>query len=218
MNDAFKECKSLTEIKLPKSLSNLDDDDAFNRCSMSRRVDLANTTLNAIEDYTFYKCRSLEDVRLPVTVKKIGSQAFQDCTSLSIIVLHEGVKTIDAWAFSGCENLSFDKLPSTVETIAAGAFSECNLRHFTSPLHCRGIKLSALQCCRKLKSIQIVGDDTMLVNDFNNGDEVEIPSLLRMNVPRSYHDDDYDGMFRQGRFLSNLSIAPNSSIREWAYE
>ncbi|EJK55691.1 hypothetical protein THAOC_24548 [Thalassiosira oceanica] len=212
---AFDGCKSLTEIILPRSLSALGEH-TFARCYRLTRVDLANTTLTTIEDCTFQDCRSLDDVHLPVTIKTVGVAAFRDCTSLSTIVLHEGTETIDNWAFSGCINLSIHMLPSTVETIAASAFSGCSLRHFTSPLHCKGLKLSALGCCEKLKSIQIVGDNTMLVNDCNNYCVVRLPSLLRMNIPRSYYD--IHGMFRQGNFLSNICIAPDSSIHEGAYE
>ncbi|EJK77721.1 hypothetical protein THAOC_00430, partial [Thalassiosira oceanica] len=219
MNCAFEECTSLTEIKLPKYLSTLGEH-SFSLCSRLMSVDLATTGLVAIEKHSFDGCTLLADVRLPATIRRLGNHAFRYCTSLSNIILHEGTKTIDAMAFSGCESLSIDKLPSTVETIGHGAFSRCSLRHFASPLHCKELKLSALDCCEKLKSIQIVGDDTMLVNGSNNYC-FRNQSLLRMNIPQSYRQLYHkcnNGMFSQGSFLSNICIAPNSTIHKGAYE
>ena len=210
----FAGCKSLTEIKLPRSLSSLGGC-AFRSCSRLKRVDLADTTIAAIDDYTFYECSSLDDVRLPNTITKIGKSAFHNCTSLSTIDLHDGIKTIDCRAFQGCKNLSIAKLPSTVETIRHGAFESCKLRHFISPLHCKDLHLCAFNSCKELKSIQIVGDDTMPMNQSGNGC-VDIPSLLRLNVPSSL-DDKFGGPFLPGHFLSNISIAPNSTMTEEDY-
>ena len=209
MNEACAGCTSLAEIKLPKSL-NASGEHTFSSCSKLKRVDLADTTLAAIENYTFWRCISLEDVRLPVTVKTIGIGAFKDCTSLSTIVLHEGIKTISLLAFSGCKNLSIDKLPSTVETIGHGAFSECNFRHFISPLHCKELDISAIHGCPKLKSIQIVSDDTRLIG------HRYLPSLLRMNGPKLISSPT-GGSFPSGPFFSNLFIAPDSSMTEDKY-
>ena len=215
---AFYGSGSLAETKLPKSLSSLGDY-AFRSCSRLTRVDLADTTLAAIEGYTFSMCTSLEDVRLPVTVERIGKHAFPQCTSLSNIILHEGVKTIGVSAFRGCKNLSINQLPSTVETIAASAFWECNLwrcnlRYFTSPLHCKELDITTFHGCQKLKSIQIVSDDTRLIGHQHH---FRIPSLLRMNVPRSFDSDSGMALFRAGHFLSNISIAPDSTMFEDEY-
>ena len=215
---AFYGCVSLTEITLPRSLSHFGGCSAFQGCSRLTRVDLANTVLVAIEETTFYDCNSLEDVHLPVTLKRIGTKAFKDCTSLSTIILHEGTTTIDTWAYHRCKNLSIDKLPSTLETIGCGAFDSCNLRHFVSPLHCKELHISAFDRCEDLKSIQIVGDDTMLINDgISTFFNVEIPSLLRLNVPKSYHDGGARLRLRPGHFLSNASIEPNSSMSKNDY-
>ncbi|EJK47416.1 hypothetical protein THAOC_33865 [Thalassiosira oceanica] len=212
---AFANCESLTKIKLPKSLSSLGKS-AFQNCKRLTRADLAHTGLVAIEESVFFFCYSLEDVHLPVTVESINDKAFEYCYGLSTIVMHEGIKNINYLAFRGCRNLSIDTLPSTVETIGSGAISGCNLRQFASPLHCKELHVSAI-LAEKLKSIQIVGDDTRLIGYAERGGGcVEIPSLLRMNIPRS-SEPDGKALFLPGRFISNLSITPNSTMAEDVY-
>ena len=213
-NGAFVLCASLTGVTLPKSLRVLGES-AFDRCRRLKRVDLTNTTLTAIEDYTFHGCISLEDVSLSATVETIGKQAFHRCDSLSSVILHEGIKTINELAFSGCNNLSIDTLPCTVEIIAAGALMSCNLRHFISPPLCRELHISTFHGCKRIKSIQIIGEDTELVNG-NYGYTVSLPSLLRMNWPKL--------IFCAGGgsfpcpFLSNLFIAADSTMTEGEYQ
>ena len=226
---AFIRCCSLAEIRLPGSLRKLGEG-AFVRCIAMKRADLESTKLTAIEEGTFAMDSEenlLEEVRLPVTIEEIGEEAFRDCYNLSSITLHEGTKTISASAFHGCHNLSFDKLPSTVETIGQKAFLWCNLWHFMSPPCCKELYLSALAmskdeehifCSRNwLKSIQIIDDCTRIKDGYVG---LTTPYLLRMNVPKSFYENESDtlpGSFDPGPFFSNLLIQPNSTMTEDFY-
>ncbi|EJK55559.1 hypothetical protein THAOC_24701, partial [Thalassiosira oceanica] len=87
------------------------------------------------------------------------------------------------------------------------------MRHFISPLICKELHISAFHFCDKLKSIQVVGDDTRLIRDHGI---IEIPSLLRLNIPRLYYVSGFGGLL-SGKFLSNISIAPDSIMSEGKY-
>lgn len=54
-----------------------------------------------IAPYTFQECRDLQEVILPVKLRRIGAFAFRDCVSLKRIVIGEDT-VIAENAFTGC--------------------------------------------------------------------------------------------------------------------
>ena len=97
---AFENCKSLTSITLPESVTE-------------------------IGDCAFDECTSLKSITLPVGVTEIGESAFSKCTSLTSITLPDGVTKIGEFAFRSCESLSYINIPDGVTKIAVNVFSDC---------------------------------------------------------------------------------------------
>ena len=77
---AFRGCKMLTNIKIPKNVTR-------------------------IGSHAFEGCDSLKSVEIPENVKWICYRAFYSCSSLTNIKIPSGVTNIDYDAFEGCDNL-----------------------------------------------------------------------------------------------------------------
>ena len=122
--DAFKNCSTLTEIILPKTLTTIDDF-AFSRCTSLESITLPNS-VGTIGSGAFWGCSSLKSITLPNSVSTIESGAFWDCTSLTLINLKDtGITEILSDTFAGCTSLATVILPSKLTSIGYGAFQEC---------------------------------------------------------------------------------------------
>ena len=121
--DTFAFCSSLISIKLPESVT-------------------------FIDDYAFYSCKNLVSLNIPESVTRIGGFAFYKTLWLEekrkenpLVIVNEilidgevcsgevlipdGVKSIGHSAFAECENLVSIVVPSSVEAIEYGAFKAC---------------------------------------------------------------------------------------------
>lgn len=112
----FSSCASLTEIKLPK-------------------------TLTILEDHVFAGCSSLKGIDLPVSLIGIGGYAFSNCSELAYVntllngedvladTLPDGLETVGTNAFAGCSALVKITIPSfatgTILEKASSLFANC---------------------------------------------------------------------------------------------
>jgi hypothetical protein len=78
-----------------------------------------------IDASTFQNFKALKDVRLPATLKNIGSTSFNGCESLESVVIPEGVREIEYGAFNGCSSMKYVVLPSTLQKISSRVFTLC---------------------------------------------------------------------------------------------
>lgn len=135
---AFCECKSLTEINMPKALVEIGgtsirnykqrwngEEGVFGRCYSLTSIVLPDT-LTEIGDGAFSECISLESIRLPKQLETLGSQVFEYCQSLISIDIPEGTKTIWDGAFYNCTALKAIKLPTSLVEIGSHAFYGCS--------------------------------------------------------------------------------------------
>ncbi len=103
-----------------------------------------------------YPRETLKRVKIPDTVKLIGSKAFEGCSGLKEIVIPDSVEGIGKNAFYGCtrlETVSFGE-NSALRYISATAFYECTaLTSFTVPKNVTGISDSAFLSCEKLVEV-----------------------------------------------------------------
>ena len=95
--EAFRECKSLTDILLPAQMEDLSG---------------------------FTYCTNLASVKIPGSVKRINQDAFAECHSLSEVQFEtpSSLKQIREGAFQNC-NLTYVKLPEGLETIGLEGWS-----------------------------------------------------------------------------------------------
>lgn len=104
----FSGCNSLVHFTIP-SATTLVQTSCFMKCSslIKINVDGENVLPEGITEFrdgSFHSCTSLQEIRLPSTLTKIGG-AFDGCTSLTSIEIPAAVETIDAQAFTRCTAL-----------------------------------------------------------------------------------------------------------------
>ncbi len=149
-------CKGLKSIKLPSSLT-------------------------TIEEMAFKDCDSLSYINIPSKVKSIGRDVFAGCTSLARI----DVDPKNSY-FSSLDGILYDKnkskvifvplstngivvLPSTVTEIGDGAFEGCvNLTNITIPSSVISIGDNAFGGCSSLLGIDIPSSVTSLGSAFES--------------------------------------------------
>jgi hypothetical protein len=80
--EAFKDCKSLTRIAIPESITD-------------------------IPEGAFDDCESMTSIVLPNNLRSIGRFAFRNCSSLEVITIPAKVEVIRECAFAGCNRMRF---------------------------------------------------------------------------------------------------------------
>lgn len=134
---------------------------AFKGCVTVKRVRISEG-IEIIENCAFKECKSLENVDLPTTLKKIGSQtsdygvgAFQ-YTDLKSITIPQGVDFIGPCTFQGCFHLRSVTLPDGIKTIHRDTFDYCSgLDTIDLPRGLQIIEKNAFRECKKLTEIRI---------------------------------------------------------------
>ena len=97
---AFQHCIGLTSVRIPDSVTNIDQD-------------------------AFYNCTGLTNVTIGSGVTNLGSYSFSKCTNLSSVTIKKGVTHIGDYAFSGCSSLTSVTIPDSVTSIGSGSFMGC---------------------------------------------------------------------------------------------
>ncbi len=91
---------------------------AFSRETVIRTVVICN----GIEIISgFSGCNSITDIRIPKSVKTIGSRCFENCGFVNYTI-PDGITTIGYKAFADCEKLTNITIPNSVTSIGDGAF------------------------------------------------------------------------------------------------
>lgn len=118
-NQAFKSCRDLTKVILPKSLRTLEyysfQDSGIKEIDIPEGV-------TEIEHSTFKGAYALEKVTLPTTLEKIGTEAFSG-TAISEITFPAKIRDISMRAFNDCHRLeNVTVLAETVPEIYENTF------------------------------------------------------------------------------------------------
>ena len=123
-NEAFSNCRSLTSITIPDSVTEIGDS-AFQYCSSLTSITIPDS-VTSIESYAFYDCSSLTSVTIGDSVTKIGEWAFFKCSSLTNVTIPNSVTSIGTSAFQSCSSLTSITIPDSVTSIGSYAFEYCS--------------------------------------------------------------------------------------------
>lgn len=121
---AFFGCNTITEIKLPDSVTNFYND-AFYNCSGLVNIIIGNS-VTTLGMRAFQNCSSLVSIILPNTLVNTNSETFKSCTSLTSINIPNSVSEIGSAIFSGCTSLTSIDIPNSVTSIGLSAFFDCS--------------------------------------------------------------------------------------------
>ena len=120
---AFRECRSLTSIKIPKGVTSIADE-AFYGCESLNSIKIPEG-VTSIGGGAFYYCESLTSINIPEGVTSIGYAAFLGCKKLTSINIPESVTSIGKCAFEGCSSLTSINIPGGLTSIGKEAFWGC---------------------------------------------------------------------------------------------
>lgn len=193
---AFANCKNLTSITIPDSVTSIGDNvftgtgiynDASNWTNgvlyIGNHLIKAQDSLSgaytvkagtkSIAESAFVHCASLESVTFPDSVKMIEKDAFADCTSLKNITLPEGLTDIGYEAFCGCTALTGVTLPDSLTGLDRSAFDDCTaLKTITIPQNVQfedyiQVEYAPFEGCTSLTHITVDPENPFYSNDAN---------------------------------------------------
>ena len=125
----FANCTSLHDVILPDGLLYVD---GFRNCTSITHIEFPEG-LYSVDG--FYGT-SLQEVRIPGSVKIAGMYAFAECNNLTTAIFEEGAEKIGYNMFENCTNLSKVTLPSTLNEIHDYAFFNCSKLEYLNTLGC----------------------------------------------------------------------------------
>lgn len=129
---AFNRCCNLTEITIPKDITEIEKG-TFSGCTSLRNVKLPEK-LTKIEPFAFDDCPSLTEITLPENVDYIGKSAFNRCSKLYKVNLNPKLRVIEANVFQACNSLREITLPDSIQFIHDRAFDNVWIRSDPSSL------------------------------------------------------------------------------------
>ena len=91
---------------------------------------------------------SIKSVKMPDSLKVLGSDAFLHCLELHSVDFGNGITIIEDGAFCECRKLEHIELPSQIESIRSSAFQNTGLKNIKLNNGLKEIGLSALSACR----------------------------------------------------------------------
>jgi hypothetical protein len=136
-SSAFINCRSLTNIIIPSSVTSIGNEEAFFGCSnlTGFTVDNRNTAYTSVDGVLFDKNilivikypagKKGTNYVIPPSVTYINYFAFSGCRSLTNITIPSSVTDIGNYAFSNCSSLTNISIPSSVTSIGSSAFRGC---------------------------------------------------------------------------------------------
>lgn len=182
---AFYECRAITSITIPNSVTSIGER-AFFGCSGMTDIIIPNS-VTSIGNYAFDCCVNLANIIIPNSVTTIGSNVFSNCSSLTKIVVDSNnpkydsrnncnavIETGTNKLIIGCINTVIPNnvtsigsyafnycpmtsvvIPNNVTIIGNGAFKSSKLTNITLPNSVSTIGKSAFAHCYGLTSVSI---------------------------------------------------------------
>ena len=136
-SEAFRNCKGLKSISIPKSVISIGSC-AFSDCDSLQKAEFAS--IESLCGIDFYDCLSnplfyakklyvsgeeVTDVVIPDSVESIGQYAFYNCDNLTSVSIPYSVTSIGQYVFNQCYGLTSVSIPNSVTAIGYGAFKDC---------------------------------------------------------------------------------------------
>ena len=90
---------------------------------------------------------SIKSVKMPDSLKILGSEAFHQCLELHSVNFGNGITVIEEGAFCGCMKLEHVELPPQLISIQSSAFQDTGLKNIKLNNGLKEIGLSALSAC-----------------------------------------------------------------------
>ena len=177
----------ITSITIPNSVTEIGED-AFTASSLKTVKSLGSIT--SIPAWCFINCENLESITIPASVTSIDGGAFGGCLNLTDIniegnnfIYEDGViYTSDKTTLVAFPNATGSiTIEDTVTNINDHAFYSTNISSITIPSTVDSMGEGIFRFCSNLKSVEILGNITMIPNETFYGCE----KLESITIPAS---------------------------------
>lgn len=135
---AFNECKDLTSVTIPNSVTSIGDNAFYNCsgltavhindlaawCGISFKNFLANPLLYA--RHLYLNGTEIKNLVIPNSVTSIGDNAFAGCSGLTSVTIPNSVTSIGWYTFINCSSLTSVTIGNSVTSIGDNAFWGCS--------------------------------------------------------------------------------------------
>lgn len=176
------EYKDKLIFELPETIIKMGEN-AFYDCSLITNLELPKH-ITEIGDYAFAGT-GLRFIKVPDTIKKLGVGVFMDNGKLEKVLMRGKIEKLPAGLFENCGSLRTVFLPNTLKEIGVAAFHNCkHLKNF----YCNGVieKIgeNAFRSCEKLyrppfsEKIREIGDRAFL--DSGLEEKITLPKGVKV--------------------------------------
>ena len=199
----FKDCRGLTSITIPSSVTSLGDhcfsgcsglpsitipssvtslgSSCFSYCSGLTSITIPSS-VTSLGRYCFDGCRGLTSITIPSSVTSLGSSCFSECRGLTSITIPSSVTSLGGACFFGCSGLTSITIPSSVTSLGGYCFSGCSgLTSITIPSSVTSLGVQCFYYCSGLTSITIPSSVTSLGDNCFEG----CSGLTSITIPSS---------------------------------
>lgn len=150
---AFSNCKGLTELHLPDSVTSIGES-AFKGSGLTGELQLPNS-ITSIGNEAFRNVKIEGNLVLPSALTFLGTRAFNE-TTISSVTFPDTLKNIGNYAFYNCPNLSGTLIiPEGVVSIGTATFTKTGIEKLELADSVQTISAGAFSTCAKLTSVQI---------------------------------------------------------------
>ncbi|MDR0855125.1 MAG: leucine-rich repeat domain-containing protein [Christensenellaceae bacterium] len=196
----FKYYRFVTELTLPSTLKEIDDEAFLNMVSLTSLTVPEGVT--RISYQAFAGCTELKTITLPSTLERIEIRAFTNCKKLNGVTLPQNLVLIDEEAFSNCISLTSIVIPNklgTVDVKPKGIYDdELGINHGVGY---DALGQKAFEGCTKLASITLSENITILHKYTFN----KCTALTSIVIPENVESFS-DGLFYQAASLSSITF------------
>ena len=156
--EILKQVDYVTDVNELVISGPLNDDDFYQiqqRTTNLISIDMTETTTEVLPERLFSERSAILDIKLPATLKSIGSYTFYRCYGLTQIVIPEGVTSIGENVFRECYSLKDISLPTTLTQIGSYTFYQCSsIETIELPDGISDISYGLFYYCKMLQDIK----------------------------------------------------------------
>ena len=162
---AFRDCRKLKEVTLPKSLLSLGE--IFHMCTDLETINIpAGSKLHDIKVKAFATNANLKAFNFlgDCALTKIEKNVFAGLSELQAFNIPKSVNVIESNAFIGCAKMKTVTFhpDAVIERIGEGAFSECGITSINIPSKVKNIEREAFLKCQALTNIHVTKATTKI--------------------------------------------------------